>query len=142
MLRMSPHCRDRVVLTPDERDTLGRLASSGLMTAAELIEWAEGQDSWQRSSAQVREGVALALVISALLDAASTGVLDLATDGLRGWLEGYAGDMQTTLDDDRLMLRHAQAAAERVRVEELLDEDLDALLLVRRLGEELTRSGR
>jgi hypothetical protein len=139
---MSRTGTDQVLLSDDERDTLGRLAASGLTTAGELIEWAEGQDSWERSAAQVREAVARALVISALLDAAATGVVDLATDGLRGWLDGYAGDMLTTLDDDRVVLRHAHESAERVRAEALVDQDLDALLLVRRLRAELARSGR
>jgi hypothetical protein len=139
---MPPPRADQVVLSHDERDTLGRLAASGLTTAGELIEWAEGQDSWAGSAAQVREGVARALVISALLDAADTGVLDLGTVGLRGWLDGYAGDVLTTLDDDRVMLNHARESSERVRAEALVDEDLDALLLVRRLSDALARSGR
>jgi hypothetical protein len=138
---MSPPGTDQVVLSQEERDTLGRLAASGLTTAAELIEWAEGLEPWDRSAAQVREGVARALVVSALLDAASTGVVDLGTDGLRAWLDGYAGDVLTTLDDDRLILHHA-AAAERLRAEALVDQDLDALLLVRRLRAALARSGR
>jgi hypothetical protein len=142
MLRMAPPGADLVVLSRDERDTLGRLAASGLTTAGELIEWAEGLESWSVSAAQVREGVARALVISTLLDAASTGVVDLGTTGLRGWLDGYAGDVITTLDDDRLMLHHAQESAERVRAEALVDQDLDALLLVRRLRDALARSGR
>jgi hypothetical protein len=131
-----------VVLSPDERDTLGRLATAGLTTAGELIEWAEGMDSWESSAAQVREGVARALVISALLDAAAAGVVDLATRGLRGWLDGYAGDVLATLDDDRTMLHHAHELSERVRAEALVDQDLDALLLVRRLRDALARSGR
>jgi hypothetical protein len=139
---MCPPRADQVLLSPDERDTLGRLAASGLTTAGELIEWAEGQESWESSAAQVREGVARALVISALLDAASTGVVDLGTQGLRDWLDGYAGDVLTTLDDDRVMLHHAHELSERVRAEALVDQDLDALLLVRRLSAELARSGR
>jgi hypothetical protein len=142
MLRMSPPGADQVLLSHDERDTLGRLAASGLTTAGELIEWAEGLDSWEDSAAQVREGVARALVISALLDAAATGVVDLGTVDLRAWLDGYAGDVITTLDDDRLMLHDAQESAERGRAEALVDQDLDALLLVRRLRAELARSGR
>jgi hypothetical protein len=133
---------DQVVLSRDERDTLGRLAASGLTTAGELIEWAEGVDSWEAAAAQVRDGVAQAVVISALLDAAARGVVDLTMSGLRTWLDGYAGDVLATLDDDRVMLNHAHETAERVRAEALVDQDLDALLLVRRLRAELARSGR
>jgi hypothetical protein len=139
---MPPSAARRVVLSEDERDTLGRLAAAGLTTAGELIEWAERQDTWEASAAQVREGVAHALVISKLLDAASTGIVDLDTDGLRPWLDGFECDVLATLDDDRVRLRHAEESAERVDAYAFIDEDLDALLLVRRLRAELTRSGR
>jgi hypothetical protein len=130
-----------VALSEEERDTLGRLAGAGLTTAGELIEWAEGQDTWVASARQVRDGIARAVVIAALLDAAASGVVDLEIAGLRGWLDGYAWDVLTTLDEDRTLLHRAQETTERTDAYAFIDEDLDALLLVRRLRAELDRSG-
>jgi hypothetical protein len=130
-----------VALSDEERDTLGRLAGAGLTTAGELIEWAEGQDTWVASARQVRDGIARAVVIAALLDAAASGVVDLEIAGLRGWLDGYARDVLTTLDEDRTLLHRAQETTERTDAYAFIDEDLDALLLVRRLRAELDRSG-
>jgi hypothetical protein len=130
-----------VRLSEEERDTLGRLAGAGLTTAGELIEWAERQDTWVASARQVRDGISRAAVIAALLDAAASGVVDLEIAGLRGWLDGYAWDVLTTLDEDRTLLRRAQETTGRTDAYAFIDEDLDALLLVRRLRAELDRSG-
>jgi hypothetical protein len=131
----------RVTLSGEERDTLGRLAGAGLTTAGELIEWAERQDTWVASARQVRDGIARAATIAALLDAAATGVVDLEIAGLREWLDGYAWDVLTTLDEDRTLLRRTEELTERTDAYAFIDEDLDALLLVRRLRAELDRSG-
>jgi hypothetical protein len=139
MPRIAAHL---VALSEDERDTLGGLAVDGLTIAGELIEWAERAESWHAAAEQVRAGAARADVIAAVLDAAATGVLDLTLPGLRGWLDGYASDVLTTLDDDRTLLHHAQELSDRSSAYAFIDDDLDALLLVRRLRAELERTGR
>jgi hypothetical protein len=138
---MSPTTARLVRLSEDECATLGRLAGAGLTTAGELIEWAEHQDTWQASARQVRDGIARAETIAALLDAAASGRVDLAIGGLQAWLDGYARDVLTTLDDDRALLHRAPGTDERSSAYADIDEDLDALLLVRRLRTELDRCG-
>jgi hypothetical protein len=128
-----------VALTRDERDTLGRLAGAGLTVAGERIGWAEGEEAWDAAARQVRAGIAHAEVLAALLEAAAAGVLDLGLRGLRSWLDGYAADLIATLDDDRVVLRRAEGSDERTVARAFLDDDLDALLLVRRLRAELRR---
>jgi hypothetical protein len=139
---MHPSLAHGVRLSDHERETLGRLAGDGLTTAGELIEWAEHEESWDASARQVRDGIARAATIAALLDAAAVGVLDLEIPGLGAWLDGHATDVLTTLDDDRAQLRRARESADRTKAYTFIDEDLDALLLVRRLRMELDRSGR
>jgi hypothetical protein len=139
---MSPTTARLVRLSDAECATLGRLAGAGLTTAGELIEWAEHQETWHASAEQVRDGIARAETIAALLDAAAAGRVDLTIGGLREWLDGYSRDVLSALDDDRALLHHAPGNDERSDAYADIDEDLDALLLVRRLRAELDGCGR